>query len=80
MLSDVPQIVQMGNLTFKLEYLAYCQDVPNHPNEHHEVSLQFIRQKWYLYDGARSPKFRRWGGKNYTNLNARLNTIVYFKI
>jgi hypothetical protein len=79
-LSQIPQIVQMGNFTFKLEYITYCQDVPSHPNEFHEVSLQFIRLKWYLYDGARTPKFRYWGGEFYNQYNARLNTIVYFKI
>jgi hypothetical protein len=80
LLSDIPQIIQIGDIIFKLEYLTYRQEVPNCPGEYHEVSMQFIRQTWYLYDGTRSPKFRRWGGKNYTNLNAILDTIVYFKI
>jgi len=77
---EIPKIVQMGNITFKLEYIAYCQDIPNHPDLFHEVSMQFIRHKWYLYDGCRSPKFRRWGGKKYAQYNAVLTTIVYFKI
>jgi len=80
LLSEIPQILKMWNILFKLEYIAYVQDVPNHPNEQHEVSLQFIRHSWYLYDGARSPKFRKWGAKKYDQFNARLNTLVYFKI
>jgi hypothetical protein len=80
LLSDVPQIIQLGNILFKLEYITYCQKVPSHPNEFHEVSLQFIRQEWYLYDGTHSPKFRRYGGLRYTKLNARLSSLVYFKI
>ena len=80
LLSEIPQILQVGNIMFKLEYIAYCQDVPSHPNEYHEVSLQFIRHKWYLYDGCRSPKFRKWNSSKYDQYNARLNTIVYFKI
>jgi hypothetical protein len=79
-LSEIPQILRLWNTLFKLEYIAYIQDVPNSPNQSHQVSLQFIRHSWYLYDGARSPKFRRWGGKKYDQLNARLNTLVYFKI
>jgi hypothetical protein len=80
LLADIPQIVKMGEITFKLEYIAYCQEVPSHPNEFHEVSLQYIRQQWYLYDGSRSPTFRRWGGIKYDQLNARLQTVCYFKI
>jgi len=79
-LSDIPQIIKMWNIMFKLEYIAYVQEVPNRLNEFHQVSLQFIRHSWYLYDGARSPKFRKWGGLKYDILNARLSTIVYFKI
>jgi hypothetical protein len=79
-LSEIPQILRMWNILFKLEYITYVQDVPNYPNQFHEVSLQFIRHSWYLYDGARSPKFRKWGGLKYDHLNARLKTIVYFKI
>jgi hypothetical protein len=78
-LADIPQIVRMWNILFKLEYITYVQEVPN-SKELHEVSLQFIRHSWYLYDGARSPKFRKWGGTQYNLLNARLSHIVYFKI
>jgi hypothetical protein len=80
LLDDIPKLVKMGDIVFKLEYITYIQDVPSHPNEFHEVSLQFIRQQWYLYDGGRTPAFRRWGGKKYDQLNSRLQNVCYFKI
>jgi hypothetical protein len=80
LLSDIPQIVKMGEIVFKLEYITYVQDVPSLPNECHEVSLQFIRHNWYLYDDGRQPAFRRWGGKKYDQLNSRLQNVCYFKI
>jgi hypothetical protein len=79
LLTDIPQIVKLWNIMFKLEYVSYVQDVPN-SNEFHQISLQYIRQSWYLYDSARSPKFRKWGGLKYDHLNARLNDLVYFRI
>jgi hypothetical protein len=78
-LADIPQIVSMWNMVFKLEYVTFIQEIPN-SKELHEVSLQFIRQTWYLYDGVRSPKFRKWGGPKYDRLNARLDTLVYFRV
>ncbi len=81
MLDDIPQIICLSNFTFKLEYVSYSQDTPI-PNLYHEVSLQYIRCKWYLFDSARSPKFRWWGGKQYYkhNCNAKLMTLVYFRV
>jgi hypothetical protein len=78
LLSEIPQIIQLCNILFKLEYITYIQKVGH--NLYHEISLQFIRQQWYIYDGTKSPKFRRYGGSRFTNLDARLNTLVYFKI
>jgi hypothetical protein len=78
LLSDIPQIIEIAEILFKLEYITYVQKVG--PNQYHEVSLQFIRQQWYIYDGTKSPKFRRFGGPRFKNLNAKLNTLVYFKI
>jgi len=80
LLSEIPQIIQVGKFMYKLEYVAYCQNIPNYPGFYHEVSLQFIRQKWYLYDGCASPKFRYWGGLKYALHRAKLTTFVYFKI
>jgi hypothetical protein len=80
LLDDIPQIVEMGDIRFKLEYITFSQDVPSNPGMCHEVSLQKIRTEWYLYDGLRSPKFRRFGGKKYEKSNARLTAIVYFRI
>ncbi|MDZ7935232.1 MAG: hypothetical protein U5M51_09760 [Emticicia sp.] len=79
LLSDIPQIIQFNNVIFKLEYITYVQDVPN-SSFLHEVSLQFIRQKWYLYDGTKSPKFKLWSGAQYNLFNANLQSVVYFKI
>jgi hypothetical protein len=78
LLSDIPQIIQIADILFKLEYITYVQKVGS--NQYHEVSLQYIRQQWYLYDGTKSPKFRRYGGARFTTLDAKLNTLVYFKI
>jgi hypothetical protein len=78
-LSEIPQIVQMRDQLFKLEYITYAQE-SDHPDLGHEVSLQFIRHKWYLYDGGRTPKFRKWGGSKYDQHNCKLETLVYFRI
>jgi hypothetical protein len=80
LLSEIPQIIQVGNFMYKLEYVSYCQNNPNSPGSYHKVSLQFIRHKWYLYDGALSPKFRYWGGLKYALHSPTLTTLVYFKI
>jgi hypothetical protein len=79
LLSEIPQIVEMKNILYKLEYITYIQDT-DHPVLKHEVSMQFIRHSWYLYDGERTPKFRRWGGEKYDQLNCLLDTLVYFRI
>ena len=77
-LDDVPKLVTFGGIRFKLEFLAYMECMPW--GGYHEVSLQYIRGEWYVYDGASSPRFRAWNKKKYTNFNAYLCTIVYFKI
>jgi hypothetical protein len=78
-LDDIPLIVEIGTLRFKLEYICYVQETQE-ANVLHEVSLHQIRREWYFYDGTRTPQFRRWYGRNYTMYNAHLRTIVYFRI
>jgi hypothetical protein len=79
LLDDIPRFLVFGTIQYKLEYLSYSQETTL-PNCYHEVSLQFIRQQWYIFDSALSPRFRWWGGKRYTYRNARLETIVYFRL
>jgi hypothetical protein len=78
-LFEIPPIVQIGTLMFRIEYLSYSQE-SSHPTLRHEVSIQLIRRYWYLYDGAETPKFRKWYGQNYKCNRAQLRTIVYFRI
>lgn len=78
-LANIPPIIQMKNILFKLEYVTYGQD-SDHPTIGHEVSLHFIRHKWYVYDGGQTPNFRRWSGLKYDHQNSQLQTLVYFKI
>jgi len=78
LLEDIPEILNVGGITFKLEFVTYTVRIT--PKQFHEVSLQKIRLQWYLYDGSRSPKFRRFSGKRLLQRSARLNTLVYFKI
>lgn len=79
LLSEIPPIIEMKNIIFKLEYVSYSQET-THPTLKHEVSLQFIRNKWYLYDGGQTPKFRRWVDSRYDQHNSKIQTLVYFKI
>jgi hypothetical protein len=76
---DIPTIVTIGTLTFKIEYLCYSQE-SSHPTLRHEVSIQLIRRYWYLYDGSLNPKFVKWYEPNYKVRNAQLRTIVYFRV
>jgi len=76
-LDDIPKILTVGNELFKLEFLSFSQDAT--PKAKHEVSLQFIRHNWYLFDSGRSPKFTRWYVDTYNLRNAFLSTVVYFK-
>jgi hypothetical protein len=78
-LDEIPPIMYIGSIRFKLEYVSYIQE-SNIPDSLHEVSLHIIRNEWYFYDGTRSPKFQKWYGKSYNMYNAHLRTIVYFKI
>jgi hypothetical protein len=79
-LASICKTFNFGGLDLKLEYIAYSQLVPGNPHVLHEVSLQNIHNKWYLYDGAQSPKFRLWKKDIYDLCNARLTTLVYFKM
>lgn len=76
---EIPYVLTIGTLVFKIEYLCYSQEA-NHPTLRHEVSIQLIRRYWYLYDGGESPKFRKWYGQNYKARKALLRTVVYFRI
>jgi hypothetical protein len=78
-LIDIPTVVTIGTLTFKLEYLCYAQNT-SVPNIGHEVSLHLIRRSWYLYDDAASPKLCKWYAPYYKLYKAQLRTIVYFRI
>jgi hypothetical protein len=79
LLINIPKILKLRDVLFKLEYVTYSQEVPNF-TARHEVSLQFIRHTWYVYDGAKSPKFFKWRYPRYNYRNAFLASIVYFKI
>jgi hypothetical protein len=76
-LQDIPKILTFGSDLFKLEYLAYTQE--SSPTMKHEISLQFIRHTWYVFDSGKSPKFFRWHLDSYNYRNAFLTHIVYFK-
>jgi hypothetical protein len=78
-LIDIPKILKVRDTLFKLEYVTYSQEVPNN-TARHEVSLQFIRHTWYIYDGSRTPKFLKWRYPRYNYRNAFLTSMVYFKI
>jgi hypothetical protein len=77
-LDDIPRYLEMSGVMFELEYLAYSQQMSW--GGYHEVSLHRIKGKWYVYDGASSPKFYLWTKKDFTVLNAFLSNIVYFKM
>lgn len=79
LLEDIPLFIDVANIRYKLEYLSYCQDALT-PNCYHEISLQFIRRQWYIFDSAKSQRFRWFGGPRYTYRNARLITITYFRL
>jgi hypothetical protein len=78
-LDNIPPIVAMGTLRFKLEYLCYKHETIE-ADVLHEISLHKIRNEWYFYDDCRSQNPKRWYGKNYNMYNAHLCTIVYFRI
>jgi hypothetical protein len=78
-LSQVVRYFKLGRITFKLGYISYSQLVPG-TRMNHEVSLQFIRGAWYLYDGLKSPKFRLWELDSYTTEHARMSALVYFRV
>ena len=79
-LSRIPKFLRLGGIDLKLGYVSYCQTVPGLPRLMHEVSLQNIRGEWYLYDGLLTPRFKRWTQPKYQENNARMSTLVYFKL
>ena len=79
LLEDIPKLITLGQNLYELGYLTYVQQFPQQ-TVYHEVSLQYIGGEFYFYDGALSPKFYIWTKKDYTEANAGLSSIVYFKI
>jgi hypothetical protein len=78
-LSRVPRHFKLNRINFKLGYVSYSQLVPG-TRMNHEVSLQFIRGAWYLYDGLRTPKFKLWEADSYNIGHARMSALVYFRV
>ena len=78
-LRTIPRFITFGGINYKVGYVSYTQTVPGSSGMSHEVSIQDIRGKWYLYDGLLDPKFHRFDQEYYTKNNARVSTIVYFK-
>lgn len=78
-LSDIPPIIQLKDILFKLEFITYAQE-SDIPTLGHEVSLHLIRHKWYAYDGGITPNFRRWDGLKYDYRKSKLQTLVYFRV
>jgi len=79
LLEDIPRLITLGGNRYELGYLTYVQHYPQE-TVYHEVSLQYIGGEFYFYDGALSPKFYIWTKKDFTDANAGLSSIVYFKI
>lgn len=79
-LRTIPKIINFGGIEYKIGYVSYSQTVPNMLRMTHEVSIQNIRGKWYLYDGIRDEKFRRFKEDIYSTNNARMSSLVYIKL
>jgi hypothetical protein len=78
-LQTIPRFINFGGIDFKIGYVSYNQTVPGMPGMSHEVSIQDIRGRWYLYDGLMDPKFHRFDQEYYTENSARMTSMVYFK-
>lgn len=78
-LRSIPRFLTFGRINYKIGYVSYSQTVPGMSRMSHEVSIQDIRGKWYLYDGLLDPKFHRFDQEFYRENNARLSTLIYFK-
>jgi len=78
-LRSIPRIITFGRIQYKIGYVSYVQTIRG-SRMTHEISIQDIRGKWYLYDGLMDPKFHRFDFEYYNEHNARMSTIVYFKL
>jgi len=76
-LSEIPRLVQMGDIVYKLEYASYILELG--PSVHC-VSMHYIRHSWHLYDALMSPKFKRWRKPSLDFPQAKLTRLVYFKV
>jgi len=76
-LADLPRYVQMGQITYKLEYVTY---IVLGPNVNHAVSVQLIRHHWYKFNSQASPYFQRWRKPTFDEPNATVDRIVYFRV
>jgi hypothetical protein len=76
LLTDIPRIVEVGGILYKLEYVGF---ILHQPNMNHAVSMHLIRHSWYEFDSGLSPKFRRWKKNRYDIANASLDRVVYFR-
>jgi len=82
-LRTIPRYITFGKINYKIGYVSYTQTSSGLPSVArimaHEVSIQDIRGKWYLYDGLLDPKFHRFDQEKYTTNNPRMSSLVYFK-
>ena len=77
-LRSLPRFITFGRIQYKIGYVSFVQTIPG-SRMTHEISIQDIRGKWYLYDGLKDPKFHRFDLDFYNENNARLSSIIYFK-
>ena len=78
LLKDIPKLITLGGIQYGLECLSYKQLMPE--GCYHEVSLHYFDGGFHYYDGFSSPKFHSWSEERFTDLDASLKTIAYFKI
>lgn len=86
--SDVPDfdeiipVYEIQGKLYKLAYLGY-KFSPQFTGFSigHIVSLQYIRDAWYIYDGLKSPAFTLWDNRiRFDKPGACLESLVYFQI
>ena len=77
---DIEEVITLNNQIYKLGYLGYS--IPGQSsNMGHFVSLQRIRGHWYKYRASNNPNFSLYPNDvKYTEKNAILETIVYFRV
>lgn len=79
---EVIPVLELERRTYKLAYLGYRIDsVYTGQNVGHVISVQNIRGSWYLYDGLKRPRFVLCENQeNMTEPNAKLQSLVYFRV